>query len=65
MPSIQSGRHVVFSAQRQWSPIFVTLVLVAATLVVYYPVHRHPFIFLDDRGYVVSRRSPGPLLQRR
>jgi hypothetical protein len=54
MPSIQSGRHVVFSALRQWSPLFVTLVLVAATLVVYYPVHWHPFIFLDDRGYVVD-----------
>jgi protein O-mannosyl-transferase len=35
-------------------PAWISLLLVAATLGVYYPVGRFPFISLDDPGYVTS-----------
>ncbi len=33
-------------------PVLLSLVLVVATVVLYFPVHHHPFINYDDRDYV-------------
>ncbi len=33
-------------------PVLLSLLLVVATLALYYPVHHHPFINYDDRDYV-------------
>jgi len=37
-----------------WREILLLVALVGATVAVYWPVHRHHFIFLDDNGYVVE-----------
>ena len=36
----------------------LAFVIVAATLTVYAPVKQHPFIHIDDYGYVVEQRPP-------
>jgi hypothetical protein len=40
-----------------WREVALVIVLVCATLAVYWPVSRHPFIFLDDQPYVVHNSA--------
>src|SRR5882724_8415014 len=44
-----------FSSTR-WRSIFICVSLVAITLTIYWPVHNHAFIVLDDQDYLV--RNP-------
>jgi len=37
--------------------VVLSLLLVVATLALYYPVHRHPFIKYDDNDYVYENRN--------
>ncbi len=37
-----------------WQRFLCAVALLAATLAVYHPVGQHPFINLDDRGYVIT-----------
>jgi hypothetical protein len=39
------------------NPVVLSLLLVVATLALYYPVHRHPFIKYDDNDYVYENRN--------
>ncbi len=60
MSSVQVDRRVAVVAQPKTGPIsgllkrpaILSLLLVIATVALYYPVHNHPFINYDDRDYV-------------
>jgi hypothetical protein len=47
-----SGTRVLRSPK--WRTFLLGLLLITATVAVYYPVSGHPFFSLDDRGYVVE-----------
>jgi hypothetical protein len=60
MSSVEADRNDVVVAQPKAGPlsgllqrpVVLSLLLVIATIALYYPVHNHPFINYDDRDYV-------------
>jgi hypothetical protein len=60
MSSVEVDRKVAIVAQPKTGPVsgllkrpaILSLLLVIATVALYYPVHNHPFINYDDRDYV-------------
>ena len=58
-PPIQSKLGHILSPEIQCA--ILAFILVASTLVVYAPVKQHPFIHIDDYGYVVNNTHLRPL----
>jgi len=52
MPEVHVRPQAGIVAALLHRPIVLSLLLVVATLALYYPVHRYPFINYDDRDYV-------------
>ncbi len=52
MPAVVVRPTASQAARLVRSPLILSLLLVVATLTLYYPVHRFPFINYDDRDYV-------------
>ncbi len=52
MPEVPVRPTASQAARLARSPLVLSLLLVVATLTLYYPVHRFPFINYDDRDYV-------------
>jgi len=52
MPEVPVRPTASQAARLVRSPLVLSLLLVVATLTLYYPVHRFPFINYDDRDYV-------------